>query len=61
MFCNYATMHGTLEIRPYYNSHYDCATAGFIKGLSSLREFGETYVNENHMIFNFSCSKLETI
>ena len=48
-----------LEIRPYYNSHYDCATAGFIKGLSSLREFGETYVNENRMIFNFSCSKLE--
>ena len=48
-----------LEIRPYYNSHYDCATAGFIKGLGSLREFGETYVNENRMIFNFSCSKLE--
>ena len=23
-----------------YNSHYDCATAGFLKGITVLRELG---------------------
>ena len=39
-----------------YNSHYDCATAGFIKGLSVIRELGEEYSNEKRMMMNFSCS-----
>lgn len=43
-----------------YNSHYDCATAGFIQGLSGLREFGKEYVDENRMLVNFSCTPLET-
>ena len=43
-----------------YNSHYDCATAGFIQGLGGLREFGKEYVNENRMLVNFSCAKQET-
>ena len=38
-----------------YNSHYDCATAGFIKGISTIRELGEDYVNEKRMLMNFSC------
>ena len=43
-----------------YNSHYDCATAGFIQGLSGLREFGKEYVDKNRMLVNFSCTPLET-
>jgi len=43
-----------------YNSHYDCATAGFIRGMSTIRELGEEYVNEKHMLVNFSCVKQET-
>ena len=43
-----------------YKDHYDCATAGFIRGMGTLREFGEEYVNENHMLVNFSCAKQET-
>ena len=38
-----------------YNSYYDCATAGFIKGISTIRELGEEYTNENRMLMNFSC------
>ena len=38
-----------------YNSHYDCATAGFIKGISTIRELGEEYTNEKRMLMNFSC------
>ena len=44
----------------FYDSHYDCATAGFIQGLSGLREFGKEYVDENRMLVNFSCAPLET-
>ena len=38
-----------------YNSYYDCATAGFIRGISTIRELGEEYTNENRMLMNFSC------
>ena len=50
-----------LKIYPLYNSHYDCATAGFLKGMTVLRELGEEYVNEKHMLMNFSCMKQESI
>ena len=50
---------GSYEIGRY-KDHYDCATAGFIRGMGTLREFGEEYVNENHMLVNFSCAKQET-
>jgi len=41
-----------------YQSHYDCATAGFLKGITVLRELGIEYSNENKMIMNFSCQEL---
>jgi hypothetical protein len=44
-----------------YNSHYDCATAGFLKGITVLRELGEEYVNDKHMLMNFACTKQEAI
>ena len=43
-----------------YNSHYDCATAGFLKGMTALRELGEEYVNEKRMLMNFACKYQET-
>ena len=43
-----------------YNSHYDCATAGFLKGMTALRELGQDYVNEKKMLMNFSCRSQET-
>ena len=45
----------------FYDSHYDCATAGFIQGLSGIREFGKEYVDENRMLVNFSCTPQESI
>ena len=41
-----------------YNSHYDCATAGFLKGITVIRELGVEYSNENKMVMNFSCQEL---
>jgi hypothetical protein len=45
----------------FYDSHYDCATAGFIQGLSGLREFGKEYTDEKRMLINFSCTPQESI
>ena len=44
-----------------YNSHYDCATAGFLKGITVLRELGVEYSNENKMLMNFSCTELTSL
>jgi len=41
-----------------YNSYYDCATAGFLKGITVIRELGVEYSNENKMAMNFSCQEL---
>jgi hypothetical protein len=49
-----------VEMGSTYNSHYDCATAGFIKGITALRELGEEYVNEKRMLMNFACKSQET-
>lgn len=49
-----------VEFYPSYNTHYDCATAGFIKGMGVIREFGEEYTNEQRMLMNFSCTPQET-
>jgi len=47
-----------INIYPLYNSHYDCATAGFLKGITVIRELGVEYSNENKMVMNFSCQEL---
>ena len=41
-----------------YNSHYDCATAGFLKGITVIRELVVESSNENKMVMNFSCQEL---
>lgn len=47
-----------INIYPLYNSHYDCATAGFLKGITVLRELGEQDTNQDKMLMNFSCTEL---
>ena len=43
-----------------YNSHYDCATAGFINAMGTMREIGVEEVNNNKLLFNFSCKEQES-
>ena len=47
-----------LEIYPLYNSHYDCATGGFLRGLTAIRELGVDEVNHKIIYLNFSCKEL---
>lgn len=50
-----------LKIYPIYNSHYDCATGGFIRGLTALREIGQEEVDKSRIIVNFSCQKQDSV
>ena len=60
--CSAVLQHCTEPLKTNtYNSHYDCATAGFLKGITVLRELGVEYSNENKMLMNFSCTELTNI
>jgi len=50
-----------LEMYPLYNSHYDCATGGFIRGMAAIREIGPEEVNSKHILINFKCEKQESL
>ena len=51
---------GSYEIGRY-KDHYDCATAGFINAMGTMREIGVEEVNNNKLLFNFSCKEQESI
>ena len=50
---------GSYEIGRY-KDHYDCATAGFINAMSTIREIGPEEVNANKLLVNFSCKEQES-
>ena len=50
-----------VEIYHLYNSHYDCATGGFLRGITVVREIGEEEVNNKNILVNFACIKQESI
>ena len=51
---------GSYEIGRY-KDHYDCATAGFINDMGTIREIGPEEVNNNKLVVNFSCQEQESI
>jgi hypothetical protein len=44
-----------------YSSHYNCATGGFLRGISVIRELGEEEVNKDKIYVNFLCQFNESI
>ena len=44
-----------------YKDHYDCATAGFINDMGTIREIGVEEVNKNKILVNFYCREQESI
>jgi hypothetical protein len=50
-----------VESYPLDNSHYDCATGGFLRGMTVVREIGEEEVNNKNILVNFACIKQESI
>ena len=48
------------EMWPLYDSHYDCATAGYLNSMGLMREFGETKVNDDKIMVAFKCVEVST-
>ena len=38
-----------------YDSHFDCATAGYINSLGVLQQLDIENVNDNKIVINFEC------
>jgi hypothetical protein len=51
---------GSYEVGKY-KDHYDCATAGFINAMGTIREIGPEEVNNNKLLVNFFCQEQESI
>ena len=39
----------------FYDSHFDCATAGYINSLGVLQQLDIENVNDNKIVINFEC------
>jgi hypothetical protein len=50
-----------IPIYPMYSSHYNCATGGFLHGISVIRELGEEEVNKDKIYVNFMCQFNQSI
>ena len=44
-----------------YDSHYDCATVGYLNAISSLQKMGPDMINKDRIIIRFSCNPTESI
>ena len=42
-----------------FNTHYDCAVAGYQHSQTLLRSFGKDRVNESKVIISFRCKPIE--
>ena len=41
-----------------YNTHYDCASAGYLNSITALQALGESNVNELRLQVSFYCNEL---
>ena len=42
-----------------FNTHYDCAVAGYQHSQTMLRSFGKDRVNKSKVIISFKCKSME--
>tara|TARA_Y100000401_G_scaffold20993_1_gene14051 strand:+ start:292 stop:450 length:159 start_codon:yes stop_codon:yes gene_type:complete len=43
-----------------YDTHYDCATVGYLNAMSSVQKMGPDMINKDRIIIRFSCNPTET-
>ena len=43
-----------------YNSHFDCATAGYLNAMGLTREVGEHIVNRDRITIKFECKPVRS-
>ena len=49
------------DVRPVYDTHYDCATAGYLHAMNLMREMGQDFVNEEEIVIGFKCRPVSEI
>lgn len=47
-----------IDVRPLYQSHYDCASAGYLQSLKTIQNLGQVEVENNKIYVRFSCIEL---
>ena len=40
-----------------YNSHFDCATAGYLNAMGMMRDIGVEQTNEQRIVISFQCKE----
>ena len=43
-----------------YDSHYECATVGYLNAMSSIQKMGPDMINKDRIIIRFSCNPTES-
>ena len=51
----YATCLPPLEQDYLYDSHFDCATVGYLRSFDALNKLGADRVNNERIVVNFKC------
>ena len=47
--------------RKKYNTHFDCATAGYLNAMGLMRELGEAEVNRSQITVQFKCKTYDSV
>lgn len=47
-----------IDVSPLYQSHYDCASAGYLQSLKTIQNLGQVEVENNKIYVRFSCIEL---
>ncbi len=42
----------------FYDSHFDCATAGYLNAISMMREIGVEQTNKQRIVISFKCTEI---
>ena len=43
-----------------YDSHYECATVGYLNAMSSIQKMGPDMINKDRIIIRFSCNPVSS-
>lgn len=48
-----------VEIKPAYNSYYQCGIAGYQTSIKMFQQLGYSQINTNKINIRFSCKQLD--
>ena len=58
---NGSCMQPPIQNHQSFNTHYECVTAGYLKGLKMVQTMGKELVEKNRLFIAFNCKPDRTI